>query len=155
MKQPPRKLTVDELQRLLAKKARLCRLVKGLTQSELARQSQVSYASVRKFECTGEISLYSLLKLADALDESKYFQSLFHSADYFKYLSPKVFKRPKLHSNGTYHSTRVLTPSQLEKQLDFEDCPDLGRNPTCDQSWKNLPISNTQWNSEDSWDTDD
>lgn len=158
MKQLPRELTVDELQQVLANKARLCRLAKGFTQSELSRQSQVSYASIRKFERTGEISLHSLLKIAKTLDEAKYFQSLFHSADFFKFFSPKVFKRPKLHSNGTYHSTRVLTPSQLSRQLDFEDNPHfyLDRNAVYNRSWKNSKETElkSKWDSEEEWDSE-
>ncbi len=38
-----------------------------LTQKKLAERSGVSYASIRRFEETGDISLTSLLKIAHAL----------------------------------------------------------------------------------------
>ena len=38
-----------------------------ISQKSLAEQSGVSYASIRRFESTGEISLVSLLKIAHAL----------------------------------------------------------------------------------------
>ena len=39
-----------------------------ISQKALAEQSGVSYASIRRFESTGEISLVSLLKIAHALE---------------------------------------------------------------------------------------
>lgn len=37
------------------------------TQKELAKRSWISYASIRRFETTGEISFVSLLKIANTL----------------------------------------------------------------------------------------
>ena len=48
-----------------------------ITQRELSKRTMVSYASIRRFETTGEISLKSLLKLADALDYLEDFEKLF------------------------------------------------------------------------------
>lgn len=48
-----------------------------LTQKTLALRSGVSYASVRRFEQTGDISLASLLKIAGALDCLEDFNALF------------------------------------------------------------------------------
>lgn len=48
-----------------------------LTQKTLALRSGVSYASVRRFEQTGDISLASLLKIAGALDCLDDFNVLF------------------------------------------------------------------------------
>ena len=48
-----------------------------ITQRELSKRTMVSYASIRRFETTGEISLTSLLKLADALDYLEDFEKLF------------------------------------------------------------------------------
>jgi transcriptional regulator with XRE-family HTH domain len=48
-----------------------------LSQRELANKSGVSYASVRRFENIGEISLNSLLKIANALDCLEDFNSVF------------------------------------------------------------------------------
>lgn len=48
-----------------------------LTQQGLAKKSGVSYASLRRFESTGEISFTSLLKLANALNALADFNMLF------------------------------------------------------------------------------
>ena len=48
-----------------------------LSQRRLSEKSGVAYASVRRFETTGEISLSSLLKIAHALDSLKDFDELF------------------------------------------------------------------------------
>ena len=48
-----------------------------ISQKALAEQSGVSYASIRRFESTGEISLVSLLKIAHALQCLKDFEELF------------------------------------------------------------------------------
>lgn len=146
MKAPKPVLTVDELQLQIAKHARLSRLVKGFTQSELSRKSHVSYASIRKFEKTGEIALHSLLKIASTLDETKSFEALFPGSEFFKFMSPRIFKRPKLHANGTYHSTIILTPSELERYLDIEDSPNqLPENKTQKRDWKKIPKTDPYW----------
>ena len=49
----------------------------GFTQKELSLRTGVSYASIRRFETKGEISLTSLLMLADALDMLEDFDKLF------------------------------------------------------------------------------
>ena len=48
-----------------------------LTQKDLARVSGVTYASIRRFEETGDISLASLLKIANALNRLDDFSYLF------------------------------------------------------------------------------
>ena len=48
-----------------------------LSQRQLSQKSGVTYASIRRFETTGEISLTSLLKIAHALDALKDFEKLF------------------------------------------------------------------------------
>lgn len=48
-----------------------------LSQKELSQKSGVAYASIRRFETTGEISLSSLLKIAHALDALKDFEGVF------------------------------------------------------------------------------
>lgn len=49
----------------------------GLTQKELSKRSGVSYASIRRFETTGDISLNSLLKISSAIDCLENFNELF------------------------------------------------------------------------------
>ncbi|HET9571913.1 MAG TPA: helix-turn-helix transcriptional regulator [Bacteroidales bacterium] len=104
--------TIEEQQLDIAKRARLSRLFAGFTQANLASRSQVSYATLRKFEHTGEISLKSLLRIANALNEELPFANLFTKADFFEDLNPKLFKRPKLCKDGTYISSRK--PSERE-----------------------------------------
>lgn len=48
-----------------------------LSQRDLSNKSGVSYASIRRFESIGEISLNSLLKIANALDSLEDFNSIF------------------------------------------------------------------------------
>lgn len=48
-----------------------------ISQRKLARLSHVSYASIRRFETTGEISLKSLLRIADVLHCLEDFDRLF------------------------------------------------------------------------------
>ena len=48
-----------------------------ISQRELAQKSGVTYASIRRFETTGEISFSSLLKIAHVLDALKDFENLF------------------------------------------------------------------------------
>ena len=52
----------------------------GLSQKQLARKSGVTYASIRRFEETGEISFSSLLQLANAIDKLEDFDSVFTKA---------------------------------------------------------------------------
>ncbi len=47
------------------------------TQKDLSKRSGVSYASIRRFETTGEISLRSLMLIAVVLDCLKDFEQLF------------------------------------------------------------------------------
>ena len=49
----------------------------NVSQRTLAEESDVSYASIRRFVSTGEISLSSLIKLAIAMDCTSEFASLF------------------------------------------------------------------------------
>ena len=50
-----------------------------LSQKGLAQRSGVSYASVRRFEITGEISFNSLLKIASVLNALTDFEKLFNT----------------------------------------------------------------------------
>lgn len=49
----------------------------GISQKKLSIRSGVSYASIRRFESTGEISFSSLIKLANAIDCLNDFEALF------------------------------------------------------------------------------
>ena len=51
-----------------------------LSQKDLSVKSGVSYASIRRFEETGEISLSSLIKLANAIDCLNDFDAWFKNA---------------------------------------------------------------------------
>ncbi len=56
---------------------RAYRKKRKISRQELAKQSGVSYASIRRFEETGEIAFTSLLKLAQALKCLDDFDNLF------------------------------------------------------------------------------
>lgn len=61
----------------LVKRVKAARKKKKLTQRQLAERTGVSYGSIRRFEQTGEISLLSLVKIANALDCLEDFNELF------------------------------------------------------------------------------
>lgn len=57
----------DSLQEI-AERHKVLRKQAGFSQSELAKRSGVSLGSLKRFETTGQISLESLLLLADVLN---------------------------------------------------------------------------------------
>lgn len=68
----------------LALKHKTLRKQAGLTQSELARRSGVSLGSIKRFELTGQISLESLLKLAQILNCINDFELILKPAENLK-----------------------------------------------------------------------
>ena len=60
--------TVDSIKTKLVNNFIKRRKEYGLSQKELAIKSGVSYASIRRFESTGEISFSSLLRLIECID---------------------------------------------------------------------------------------
>ena len=74
--------TPQEVTIKLARKIKAVRKRKGYTQKRLAERSNVSYASLRKFEEKGEISLISLVKILMELDLIQEFNSLFDTPVY-------------------------------------------------------------------------
>lgn len=68
----PQMATKHMVDRIISKRKKM-----KYTQKELARRSGVSYASIRRFETTGEISLRSLMMIAVALECLKDFEQLF------------------------------------------------------------------------------
>ena len=61
----------------LVKREKAARKAKKFTQKQLSERTGVSYGSIRRFEQTGEISLLSLVKIANALDCLEDFNALF------------------------------------------------------------------------------
>jgi transcriptional regulator with XRE-family HTH domain len=61
----------------MIERVKLRRKELGLSQRDLGIRSGVSYASLRRFESVGEISLCSLLKIANALGALLDFSELF------------------------------------------------------------------------------
>ena len=74
--------TADEIDLAMAKRLKNIRRRRKITQKQLAARSNVSYASLKKFEQTGEISLISLTKIAMELGLSEELRSLFTQAAY-------------------------------------------------------------------------
>lgn len=70
-------LTVDKVQRELVERVKKRRKELKITQKELARRTLMSYASIRRFEQTGNISFYSLLQIARELNCLEDFNLLF------------------------------------------------------------------------------
>ena len=74
--------TADEINMELAKRVRLLRKRRSMSQEELSKKSGVSYGSVKRFETTGMISLLSLTKIAMALGCSNEIKELFTQVPY-------------------------------------------------------------------------
>jgi transcriptional regulator with XRE-family HTH domain len=60
-------ITVNALKLRLKERFRIRRKEQKISQLMLAQRSGVSYASIRRFESTGEISLHSLLSICQAI----------------------------------------------------------------------------------------
>lgn len=69
--------TIQLVTEQLVEREKLRRKKMHLSQRDLANKSGVSYASIRRFESIGEISLNSLLKIANALDCLEEFNFIF------------------------------------------------------------------------------
>lgn len=69
--------TPNEINNLISQNIVNLRKRKKISQKELSKKSGVSYASIRRFESEGEISLTSLTKIAIALDVSDELEALF------------------------------------------------------------------------------
>lgn len=70
-----------EIMILLSKNIIALRKQEKMTQKELSKRSGVAYASIRKFESTGIISLESLLKICEALKRLTDFESILLPSD--------------------------------------------------------------------------
>lgn len=70
-----------EIMILLSKNIIALRKQVKMSQRELSERSGVAYASVRKFESTGIISLESLLKICEALKRLTDFESILLPSD--------------------------------------------------------------------------
>lgn len=66
----------------IAKRIKNIRKRRKITQQQLAARSNVSYASLKKFEQTGQISLISLIKIAMELDLTDELNNLFTTPVY-------------------------------------------------------------------------
>ncbi len=69
--------TVSSITTALVERVKKRRKEAKLSQMALSKRSGVSFASIRRFEETGEISLCSLMKIADALGFLNDFNALF------------------------------------------------------------------------------
>ena len=74
--------TLDEMLIKVAQRFKRIRKIKKYTQEELSLKSNVSYGSIKRFENTGEISLYSLARLCDALDMRDEISNMFKNTHY-------------------------------------------------------------------------
>lgn len=72
----------QEIQNRIAANVRRIRRRRKISQRELASRSGVSYASLRRFESEGEISLASLAKIAITLGLEQELAALFSATPY-------------------------------------------------------------------------
>jgi len=70
------------IQKNLAGRVRARRKEGKISQAEMAKRSGVSYASIRRFENTGDISLASLARIAAVLGYEADFDNLFTRKNY-------------------------------------------------------------------------
>lgn len=70
-----------EIMILLSKNTIALRKQEKMSQRELSERSGVAYASIRKFESTGIISLESLLKICEVLKHLEDFESILLPSD--------------------------------------------------------------------------
>ena len=70
-----------EIMILLSKNIIALRKQEKMSQRELSERSGVAYASIRKFESTGIISLEPLLKICEALNRLTDFESILLPSD--------------------------------------------------------------------------
>ena len=69
--------TIQSVNYRLVERVKERRKEMGLSREELSKRSGVSYASLRRFEETGQISLSSLLKIANVFNVLTDFDALF------------------------------------------------------------------------------
>jgi transcriptional regulator with XRE-family HTH domain len=74
--------TNDEIMYDLALRVKNIRKRRSITQQQLSYMSGVSYGSIKRFETSGEISLYSLIRITRALDIIDEIDNLFTQVEY-------------------------------------------------------------------------
>lgn len=74
--------TAEELDQKIADRVRKIRKRRSISQVQLADMSHVSYGSIKRFENTGQISLISLTKIANALGIAEELRNLFTEVPY-------------------------------------------------------------------------
>ena len=72
----------EKIKLLIAENFKACRKMKHVTQVELSKKSGVPYGTIRNFEQKGNISIASLILLAEALDMSNDFKFLFNKVNH-------------------------------------------------------------------------
>lgn len=74
--------TNDEIILDLARRVANVRKRRKISQQQLANMSGVSYGSIKRFENTGHISLFSLTRIANSLDCVDEIKNLFTRVEY-------------------------------------------------------------------------
>ena len=74
--------TIEDILEKLAKRVSRVRKRKKISQEQLSVMSGVSFGSIKRFERTGQISLYSLTRIAIALDCVYEIKKLFTEVEY-------------------------------------------------------------------------
>ena len=74
--------TSEEINLVVAANAKKLRKRLGISQQKLSEVSGVSYASIKRFEATGNISFLSLTKIAIALDAVNGIKLIFTDVPY-------------------------------------------------------------------------
>lgn len=87
--------TPEEINLVVANNVKNLRKRLGITQKQLSERTGVSYASIKRFEETGNINFVSLTKIAVELDAVDGIKSLFTNVPYKSI--QEVINEQKLH----------------------------------------------------------
>lgn len=74
--------TPEDIIRSVAQRVKERRLEKNLSQKRIASRAGITFASYRRFETTGEVSLKNLVMIALTLDMTSEFDGLFSTPTY-------------------------------------------------------------------------
>jgi transcriptional regulator with XRE-family HTH domain len=85
-------MTNEEILKLIALRVKNERLVKRLSQKELAIKANLALGTLQRFEQTGEISFSKLIKIIRSLDRINIFETFFNFEDEDLTLSYAQFK---------------------------------------------------------------
>ena len=98
----PALFTPIEIQQQLAYRFKVLRLTAGYKRSTLAKRAGVSEASLKRFENSGEVSLKTILRLANVLGCLQEFNTLFQPPEAASLAELKATSEQKVPKRGKF-----------------------------------------------------